>query len=119
MWKKTRLNSVKENKTSDRITFPRTDRVISRLMKPELTVLFVRLVRTVRLSVAELAAADALAPIKARLLPRGAVGEGCTGSGIGNGEAPPTFTRPTSRKRQTQLGASPVVVRAAVTSWRV
>lgn len=70
------------------------------------------------MSVAELAAADTLATIEAGLLPGGALGEWGTGSGIDSEEAPPTFTRPTPGKRQTQVGTSAVVVGAAISSWR-
>lgn len=71
------------------------------------------------MSVTELAAADALAPVRAGLLAGGAVGERRTGSGVDGGEAPPTFTCPTCGKGQAQLGTSAVVVGAAVSSWRV
>lgn len=70
------------------------------------------------MSVAELAAADARAPVKAGLLPSGAVGERGTGSGVDSGEAPPAFTSPTSGIGQAQMDTSAVVVGAAVSSWR-
>lgn len=84
----------------------------------KLTVLFVRLVWTVHVSVTELAAADTLATIRAGLFPSGAVRERSTGRGTDGGEALATFTCVTSRIGQAQVGTSAVVVGAAVSSWR-
>lgn len=84
----------------------------------KLTVLFIRLVRTVHVSVTDRAGADARAAVEAGLLPSGAVGERGAGSGVDGGEAPPAFARPTTGVGQAQVDTSAIVVGAAISAWR-
>lgn len=80
-----------------------------------LTVLFVRPVWTVHLSVAELAAHDTFGAVEAGLFPRRAAWERRTGGSI---ETPAAFTGTTARIRQAQMDASAVVFGAAIGSLK-
>lgn len=68
------------------------------------------------MSVAELAADDALAAVIAGLLSRGAAGQRATGGGVQGGEATSAFTRPSPGVGQAEVGTPAIVVGAEVGS---